>query len=150
MAKRHLEMRGHTTYLPLLAEMRLRRRRRVEIITPLFPMYLFLIVADQRWADARTAPGVSRILCDGDGPSPVPEAMITGLRNSEYDGLIRLPEKPLRLRRGAQVRIVGASAFAGRLAIFQGMTSAQRTLVLLSWLGAQREVSLPAADVEPV
>ena len=45
---------------------------------------------------------------------------------------------------------VTKGAFTGHLALFDGMASHERVIVLLRLLGSQQRVELPEAGIEPV
>ena len=109
---------------------------------PLFPGYAFVAIMLQ-WHAARWCPGIRGMVMDGDKPAKVPDAVIDDLKKRERDGLIELPPPP-GLQRGDRVRIV-RGAFAGQLALFDGMRSHQKVpAVLLQLLG---HVELPKGDV---
>jgi transcriptional antiterminator RfaH len=115
----------------------------VEVQPPLFPGYAFVLIQLQ-WHAARWAPGVAMLIMDGDHPARVPDGVITEIRGRERNGLIDLPRPGLR--RGDRVRILHGP-FAGRLALYAGMKPRERVEVLLSLLGGQQRVELPAADI---
>jgi transcription antitermination factor NusG len=103
VAIRFLTMAGYETYCPMLGTKR--------SFAPLFPGYLFCLIADRGWWAARWSIGVRSIVGAHIGePSRVPDSVISGLRARERNGLIQLPRKP-GLRRGDQVRIT-AGPFA--------------------------------------
>jgi transcriptional antiterminator RfaH len=142
-----LALAGFETYQPRLREHRLVRGRRVEVSPPLFPGYAFVLVVGQ-WHAARWAPGVVRLVLDGDHPARVPEAVLAGIRARECGGLIELPRPP-GPRRGDPVRIL-CGPFAGSLALYASMKPRQRVEVLLQLLGGTQRVTMPHGDIEPV
>jgi transcriptional antiterminator RfaH len=137
-AVRFLTMGGYTVYCPML-----RSKRGV---TPLFPGYCFVLIAERGWWTARGTIGVRSIVGAHIGePARVPDSVISGLRAREKNGLIQLPQKP-GLRRGDQVRIVHGP-FADHLAIYSGMKSRERVEVLLALLGSVQRVELDRRDI---
>ena len=80
---------------------------------------------------------------DGDRPARVPDRTIVEIRDREIDGLIELPS---RLKPGDRVLVL-AGPFAGHVGLYAGQAPAERVLILLSLLGAARQVALLAADV---
>lgn len=64
---------GPTVFLPRMEYVRKRRSRRVTVIEPLFPSYLFvrMTLAPDPWRAVKWTPGVRRIVCTGDIPTPV-------------------------------------------------------------------------------
>jgi transcriptional antiterminator RfaH len=129
----------YETYIP-----RTKHRGR---ISPLFPSYLFVRVAEQ-WYPVRWTDHVVRLLMSGDRPAQLPEAVMTRIRKREIGGFIKLPAPP-RLRKGQPVRVIRGS-FEGLLAIHQGMSSRERVWVLLNLMGQQVPVELPSRDLEPL
>jgi transcriptional antiterminator RfaH len=154
LALQCLALRGFTVYLPRIREMRttsqvvgaagMRRRRGVEVERPLFPGYLFIFI-ELQWYDARTAPGVLRILLNGDQPAHVPDSVIDDIRKREVGGIVRLP-KPPRLRPGDRVRVL-RGPFEGHFGLYDGMAPHERIFVLLSLLGAQVRAEMAEGDV---
>src|SRR5262245_15135467 len=142
-----LGLAGFETYLPRLREHRVRGSRRIEIAPALFPGYCFILITLQ-WSNAYYAPGVRRVILDGEVPARVSDRIIDDLRKRERNGLIELPKPrilcagdPRRIRRGP---------FAGHLALYAGMAPHERVAVLLALLGGQQRMTLPKSDVEAV
>jgi transcriptional antiterminator RfaH len=148
VAQHFLRLAGFFSYVPLVRSERARRGRKVEKIEPLFPSYAFILIHDGRWWDARWAVGVAALIMAGDGPAQVPDRVIDDIRQRERDGVVVLPE-PRGLRAGDPVRIT-QGPFTGHLALYAGMASHARVLVLLSLLGSQQKAILPKSDIEPV
>ena len=143
-----LALAGFETYQPRLRERRLVRGRRVEVSPPLFPGYAFVLVVAQ-WHAARWAPGVVRLVLDGDHPRPVSRRpSLPGSGRGECGGLIELPRPP-GPRRGDPVRIL-CGPFAGSLALYASMKPRQRVEVLLQLLGGTQRVTMPHGDIERV
>jgi transcriptional antiterminator RfaH len=141
-----LALAGFQTYLPRLRERRVRRGKRIEVTPPLFPGYAFVAI-ELQWVQASYAPGVIRLVLDGDRPARVPDRIIAELRGRERNGLIELP-KPRGLSSGDPVRVLHGP-FAGRLALYQGQAPHERVAVLLSLLGGgQLRATLPKGDVQ--
>jgi transcription termination factor NusG len=42
-----LELAGYEVYIPQVREQRVRRHRRIEVISPLFPAYAFIVIEHQ-------------------------------------------------------------------------------------------------------
>jgi transcriptional antiterminator RfaH len=120
------------------------RRRRVEVEKPLFPGYCFVFV-ELQWHQASSAPGVIRILLDGDQPAHVHDTVIDGIRDREVGGIVRLP-KPPPFRSGDRLRVV-RGPFEGRFGLYEGMAPRERIFVLLSMLGTQVRTEMAEADV---
>jgi transcription antitermination factor NusG len=145
VAQHFLQLAGYQVYIPRIREQRLRYRRRVEVIAPLFPAYGFVMV-EQQWHTARWAIGVIAIIMDGVAPARVPDQMIDEIRAREIRGAIELPQAP-GMKVGARVRVLGGP-FAGKLGLYQGMRPRERVEVLFSLLGSQRSLTLPRGSIE--
>ena len=86
-------------------------------------------------------PALIRLILDGGRPARVPDGVIDELRRREQaDGLIRLP-KPRGLQRGDQV-LIREGPFANLVAVYAGMSGAQRVAVLLALFGGEKRVTL--------
>src|SRR5262245_13322163 len=67
-----LTLQGYEVYCPRLRERRVPRGRRVEVLLPLFPGYIFLRVVTGWW-QARWTPGTCGLVMDGVTPAKVPD-----------------------------------------------------------------------------
>lgn len=142
LALQCLDFRGFTTYFPRIRQRRIVRGRRVETTPPLFPGYAFISIESQ-WHAARWSPGVLSLIMDGAAPARVPDNIIADIRAREHNGLVTLPPQ---IKRGDRVRIE-RGPFEGVGGLYIGQAPRDRVLVLLSLLGASREIALPAGDV---
>jgi transcriptional antiterminator RfaH len=145
LALHFLEQAGFQTYSPRVREQRVRRGRKVEVLTALFPGYTFLKIVLQ-WHAARWAPGVVRLVMEGERPAHVPDRIIAELRQRERNGIIEL-QSPPRFKIGDQVRVT-SGVFTGQFAIYAGMAPHARVTVLLKLLGAPRCLTLKRDAVE--
>jgi transcriptional antiterminator RfaH len=136
-----LKLAGYSTYLPRIRERRVVRGRRITVTLPLFPGYCFLTIEDQ-WHAARWSPGIAGLIMDGIVPALVPDKVIAEIRAREIRGLIDLP----RLRPGDRVQVT-RGVLARLSGLYAGQAPHDRVQVLLSLLGAARQVTLPAAAV---
>lgn len=130
---------GFETYAP---RVRLRRGK----IARLFPTYIFVRIALDRWYPVLWSPGVLRLLMSGDKPFPLPDKEITAIKRREVGGFVRLPRRVHRP--GEQVKIV-AGQLEGQLALYEGMSSTDRENVLLEFLGRKVRVELPTSHISP-
>ena len=144
VAQHFLKLAGYQVYIPQMREQRLRRSRRVEVISPLFPAYAFIVI-EQQWHSARWSIGVTALIMDGVAPARVPDQVIDEIRRREVRGAVELAPAP-GLRRGDQVRIL-RGPFDGRCGLYQGMRPHERVAVLLQILGGACQVTLARADV---
>jgi transcriptional antiterminator RfaH len=147
-AAAHLNRQGFEIYLPQCLKI-WRHARRVETVAaPLFPRYLFIAVdiAAQRWRSIQSTIGVVRLVCNGDAPAPVPEAVLTGIKEREDEcGFVRLERRPL-FAQGDSIRVLDG-VFAAHLGLFEGMSDNERVTILLELLGRKVRVVLNAGCV---
>jgi transcriptional antiterminator RfaH len=132
----HLRRQGFHVYAPSYLKRR-RHARRVETVArPLFPGYLFVAIdiCTQRWRCIHSTVGVSRLLCHGDVPAPVPHELIASIEAREdAQGHIRLQERA-RFAAGDKVRIADG-AFAACDGLFESIVDEERVAILLDLLG---------------
>jgi transcriptional antiterminator RfaH len=144
----HLGRQGFATYLPRYQKRR-RHARRVDVVTaPLFPRYLFVEVdmAIQRWRSIYSTIGVSRLVCTGDVPTPVPGRVVAMLKDREdAAGFIQLDRQP-QFRVGDKIRVLDG-VFSDCLGLYDGMPDRDRVAVLLELLGRKVRVLLDAEAV---
>jgi transcriptional antiterminator RfaH len=147
VAAHFLKLAKFEVYVPQVRERKIRRRRRVEIISPLFPSYIFIVIESQ-WHAARWSIGVAGIIMDGTSPAKVPDQVIEQIRQREIKGAIELP-KPPGMRAGDRVRISGG-LLEGQFGLYADMRSRERVEVLLNLLGSQQRVTLPSSNVAAI
>ena len=147
-ATANLARQGFSTYLPRYVKRR-RHARRVDLVAaPLFPRYLFVRIdmTVQRWRSIYSTIGVSRLVSNGDCPTPVPECVVSILKSRENaSGLITLDQQP-KFRVGDKVRVV-EGAFSDCLGIYDGMSERERVEILLDLLGRKVRVFMNAGDI---
>lgn len=144
----HLARQGFATYLPRYLKRR-RHARRVDVVAaPLFPRYLFVEInmAVQRWRSIYSTVGVSRLVCNGEYPAPVPERVVDLLKSRENtSGFIQLDHRP-KFKTGDKIRIL-EGAFYDCLGIYDGMSDRDRVGILLDLLGRKVRVLLDAEAI---
>ena len=144
----YLGRQGFMTYLPRYLKRR-RHARRVDIVAaPLFPRYLFVEIdmAVQRWRAINSTFGVSRLVCNGELPAPVPDRVVDLLRNcADTAGFIQLDHRP-KFKTGDRIRI-REGAFYDCLGIYEGMPDHDRVGILLDLLGRKVRVLLDAEAI---
>lgn len=148
VAQTNLERQGFATYLPRVRQSRRRQNRRVVVIEPMFPRYLFIELDAQQdnWAPIRSTLGVSALVRFGPYPTPVPEGLLAALRAREgADGIQELP--PPSFKPGEALRIA-EGALVGYEAIFLARSGSDRVVVLLEIMGQQARVELGQDQVE--
>jgi len=144
-ATAHLSRQGFDIYFPRYIKRR-RHARRIETVpAPLFPRYLFVAIDlnAQRWRSIFSTVGVSRLVCNGEDPSPVPVGIVEALKSREdANGFIKLDCRP-RFHVGDKIRVLDG-AFSSCLGLFEGMAERERVAILLDLLGRKVRVILDA------
>src|ERR1039458_1759476 len=150
LAQDNLERQGFEVYYPRLRQWVQWRKQPTERVTALFPRYLFLHLDEGRQSlrPVHSTIGVATVVRFGFQYTVVPEAVIRELQMQANPdtGLHQLTSAP-KLARGAKVR-VSAGVFHGLEGIFQRSAGADRAVVLLSLLGHDTAVHVPAEYVQ--
>jgi len=137
----HLNRQGFETYLPRYLKRR-RHARRVDLVAaPLFPRYLFVSVdlESQRWRSIFSTVGVSRLVCNGENPAPVPDRVVEALvARHDANGCVRLDARPA-FRQGDKIRVLDG-AFVDCLGLYEGLKDTERVAILLDLLGRKVRV----------
>jgi transcriptional antiterminator RfaH len=144
-ATAHLNRQGFDIYYPRYLKRRRHARRIETVAAPLFPRYLFVAIDlnVQRWRSIYSTVGVSRLVCNGDDPTPVPDGIVEALKQREdAGGFIRLDTRP-PFRAGDKIRVLDG-AFSSCLGLFEGMAEPERIAILLDLLGRKVRVTLDA------
>lgn len=148
-AAQHLRRQGFTVYLPRFQKRR-KHARKIEIVAaPLFPRYLFVSIdiGAQRWRSVQGTLGVSHMICHGNDPVPVPNAVIAAVRAREDErGFVTLDKAP-RFAAGDKVRVCDG-AFADCAGLFEETVDHARVSILLDLLGRKVRVMLDAEALE--
>jgi transcriptional antiterminator RfaH len=142
-AQMHLTRQGFETYLPRYLRRRRHARRTETVPAPLYPSYLFVTFnpAIHRWRSIHSTVGVKRLVCNGDVPAAINEAIIDGLKNRENaQGFIQLERRP-QFTAGDKVR-VREGVFCDCLGLFESVGDRERVAILLELLGRKVRVLL--------
>lgn len=146
-AEENLRRQGFEPWVPQLRKLRRHARRTDSVIVPLFPGYLFVSfdVESDRWRSVNGTFGVVRLLCNGETPMPVPEALIEALSaRRDESGLIVLPARSFA--EGETVRVL-AGPFADLEGIFQATSGRDRVVLLFNLLGRQVRAKVPLNEL---
>jgi transcriptional antiterminator RfaH len=149
VARENLARQGYETYLPFMRDARRRQGRRVAVIAPMFPRYLFIHLSSQtdNWGPIRSTLGVVSIVRFGREAAQVPDGLVETLRSREdTQGVQILPIE--EYKSGSRVRITHGS-FAGYEGIFQAVSGRDRVTVLLDILGRDARTTVDTASIEP-
>ena len=148
VAKQHLEEQGYDVYLPMFKKTRRHARRVNEVLQPLFPRYLFveLDLKVDAWRAVNGTRGVAYLLLNDGHPLGISTSIIEELKTLENDGVV-----PIicvnAFTKGESLRIMDGT-FKDQVAVFQMMDDKQRVQLLLSFLGIETRITVPAYAVE--
>jgi transcriptional antiterminator RfaH len=144
-ARRFLELRGFSVYVPRIRERHTKGGRRIERLRPLFPSYALVVLENGRWWDVRWCVGVAGVIMNGDGPARLSDRIVEGIRGRERNGAVELPQRD-GLKIGDRVRVT-AGAMCGLEGLVDGLRAHERVAILLQTLG---RITLPKDAVEVV
>jgi transcriptional antiterminator RfaH len=149
VARQNLLAQGFEVYLPQYKRTRRHARKVETILSPLFPRYLFvgLDLDLDRWRSVNSTRGISYLLMTNDKPVSVPCDIVASLKSQENDQGLLPVESLIHFMKGDLIRIVDG-VFSGYTAVFEKMDEKQRVSLLLSFLGRETKVVLPAYAVE--
>lgn len=134
LAKLHLERQGFGTYLPMRAGGMVKGE---PTIRPFLTGYIFVQVdmAKPGWRAINSTIGVSRLLCVGDVPRPVPVGLVERIQRREVFGLVKLNDPKdtaaAKFAHGQKVKVAGLDIDG----IFDAV-DANRSRALVSLLGS--------------
>ncbi|CUQ67365.1 transcription termination/antitermination protein NusG [Candidatus Nitrospira inopinata] len=136
---------GIEALCPRIQERRVIRRKMQQIISPLFPGYLFARSSPSGWRLIQYARGVSHLVSFGDGPVVVrPEVMEEIFRRLER-GIV-VPQ-PRTFAHGDVVRIT-EGPLQGLEAVFEReLAGQQRAMLLMKMLAGQVRVVLDLSSI---
>jgi transcriptional antiterminator RfaH len=143
----HLCNQGFATYLPRFLKRRRSGRRTEQVLSPLFPRYVFvgLDLKRQRWRSVNGTVGISHLVCQGEWPAPLDERVIQAIADREgVDGLIRLA--PATFKPGQVVRVTDG-VFAEQFGFYEGLADRDRIRILLNLLGRKVRVMIETEAV---
>ncbi len=146
-AQFNLDRLGFRSFTPRVKRTIRHARKSRNVLSPLFPGYVFLILdlSRDRWRAVNSTFGVASLIMGGEQPMPVPNGVVEGLLMSEDSGLVRL-ENDLAI--GQQVRIL-SGPFADALCRLTHLDDRGRVRVLLELMGTEVTAQLDRSFVAP-
>jgi len=143
-ALEHLNNQNIVGFLPTMTREVLRSGRRVTLVEPLFPHYLFVHLDDvsDNWAPIRSTRGVARMVTFGQLPLAVPDAIVAALQQAETAGSVVEDI----FHQGQSVEIV-AGPLAGLSAVYAARDGDERVIVLLKILHQEQSLKLPIEQI---
>ena len=149
-AEQNIGRLGVESYLPLLRDQKVIRRRARTVIAPLFPGYLFVrINLTQHYRAVNYARGVRRIVEFGSSPSEVDVAVIDAIKARMVDGNVCVLERPQQLRSGQLVQINDGPLVGLEAVFMREMSGSQRAMVLLRALALQARALIDIGQLAP-
>ncbi len=149
IALRNLKRQGFETFLPMHEETSRAGGRFVARLRPLFPGYLFVAFDMTRgqWRAVNSTYGLSRLVCFGNRPQPVPCALVEELsRRCDETGRLR-PQTAFRP--GDRVAVAGGP-FAQFAARIERIATDRRVWILLEFMGGETRLDLPSEQLRAV
>jgi transcription antitermination factor NusG len=145
-ARFHLGTQGFRTFLPRFHKTVRHARSLREVIAPVFPGYIFVVLNPERdrWRSINGTFGVARLVSACQRPVPVPAGVVEALLSSvDESGLVRFDRG---LKPGQSVRVV-AGPFAQLLGVLERLDTKGRVQVLLNVMGRQAAVMMDQANL---
>ncbi len=149
-AKSNYENQSLEVFLPVTLRVARHARKVKEILSPLFPGYLFLHLADEErnWVAVSSTRGASGPVRFGDYYPPVPEWFIQGLmERADEKGLISVSTREkFGFEPGDRVRVRGPNdtVIEGVLKTMEGK---DRAIILLDMLKKQVKTRVPLSSL---
>ena len=141
----HLKRQKFDVYLPQYLK-RWRHARKTEMRpAPLFPRYLFVSmdVGRARWRAIRSTIGVSSLICNGDQPAVLPDAVVDDIRAREDEKGLQPLQASLPFKKGDRLSVIEGS-LAGAQGFFECFHDRDRVVLLLELLGRPMRLQVPA------
>jgi transcriptional antiterminator RfaH len=146
-AERNLARQGIETFCPWTVEARHRNGRMTDRSRPLFPGYVFLRLNPEAglWRAVNSTRGLTRLVqTDPRAPTPLPDALIEGLR-ARCDAQGRLEAAP-SLEPGDRVRVI-AGPFADLVTRIETIGEDARIRVLFDLMNRKVAIDLDPRQV---
>ena len=149
-AEANLDRQGFETFMPLRRKTVRHARQMHDVLRPIFPGYLFIKFGSERadWRKINSTFGVSKLISFEAGrPTPVPDALMTGLRARCNDNNVLQPLDDLRA--GERLRML-TGAFADFVGEVEEMVTSDRVRLLFELMGQTTRVDVLRVDVERI
>lgn len=138
------EERGITAFLPVYAVQRHWKRRRAQVLLPLFPSYVFVRMAFAERFRVLALPGIASLVSFQGAPAVVPDEQIEPLRKAVTLGRA---EPCFYLESGKRVRVT-AGPLVGLEGIVQEVKNKLHVIVSFECMNRSVLISLDATEVE--
>jgi transcriptional antiterminator RfaH len=148
-AQFNLHRQGYRSFAPGLRRTIRHGRTMRNVIAPLFPGYIFVILdlSADRWRCVNSTIGVASLIMGVEQPTPVPPGIVEALvAATESSGTVRL-DRDLEI--GQKLRIL-SGPFAETLCRLAHLDDKGRVRVLLEFMGAEVSARLDRSCVAPI
>lgn len=150
IVQNNLLEQGYDVYLPRFKKIRRHARKVDEVLSPLFPRYVFvgMDLEHTQWRSINGTRGVSYLLMsDLVTPSVVSSRVIDDLKSQEIeDGIVTI-DSLMTFVSGDKVRVLDG-VFKDHIASFEHFDERSRVRLLLSFLGRDMQITLPVHAIE--
>jgi transcription antitermination factor NusG len=148
-AQFNLTRLGFRSFAPRLKRTIRHARKSRDVLAPLFPGYIFLILdlSKDRWRTVNNTFGVASLIMGAERPMPVPEGVVEGLLVAENFGPVRLDSES-DFEIGQQVRIL-SGPFTDALCRLVHLDDNGRVRVLLELMGTEVTAQLDRSRIAP-
>ena len=146
IADRNLTRQGFRTFLPMEEQTVQRKGKFVTEPRPMFPGYIFVAfdVSKGHWRSVNATYGITRLVCFGKDPAPVPPEIMSQLKHRCNEDGTLLPTT--QLKPGDQVQLT-KGPFANFAAQIEKVTPDQRIWVLMEIMGSQTRMTVAAEQL---
>jgi transcriptional antiterminator RfaH len=145
-AEEHLRAQGGEVFLPRIQLEKIRKGKRVSVLAPVFPGYLFVNIegCEQLMGSIRSTRGVRQLLKFGVAPLEVQGELIGDLKSRCFNPI---GEKNA-FTEGQKVTIA-SGPFKDYQAIFEQFDGEKRAIVLLNLLNQQQQLLVELKHLQP-
>lgn len=151
LAQQHLKEQGFEVYVPRFKKTRRHARKVDQVLSPLFPRYVFvsLDISKDAWRCVNGTRGVSYIITQDNHPIPIATDIIEQLKEQEdQSGLV--PVESLSLFKAGDWVEITEGPFKGQTAMFDKMTDKDRVQLLLHFLGRDMKISVSRHGIHDI
>ncbi|WP_423186020.1 transcription/translation regulatory transformer protein RfaH [Alishewanella sp. d11] len=144
-AQQQLANQGFESFVPQITLKKIQAGKTVLKTEPLFPRYIFLKPnSGLNLSVVRSTRGVAGFVKFGQALAQVPASLVHSLLTQQIQQQAKLPEHPFKA--GDKVEIL-SGPFAHLNAVFQQAEGESRSLILLSFLGQQLQLSMDNSNL---
>lgn len=143
----HLKKRAVEHFLPLYESVRRWKDRRMKLLLPLFPGYVFVRLALRDRLQVLQVPGVAKLVGINGTPAELPQEEMEALRASLADGVRAVPHPYLKIGRRVRVK---TGSLAGLEGILARKKNGTRFVISLDPIMSSVAVEIDVAELESV